>query len=739
MHRFHELSLRTQLLILAILLILPSLGIIIFNGYKQHNDDLQQTAVETQKLADNIAAEQERIAHDARQLGQLLSQLPEVKQPDKSKVQSILANILKDNPQYLSLLIADRSGNVWASATPLKQPVSIADRRYFKNALASKRFSSGEYTIGKVSGKPTLAMGYPFLDGQGEVEGLVVLSINPERLRPLLERSQLPTDTNYVVADHKGIIISRGQDAVKLAGTPLQPDAFKSMQGSPDKGTYEFVRKDGDNRITSYRKLWLSGEKSPYLYIRADISYKTAAANTYREVLYNSAVLVPFVIIAFVLVFYIGKRSISDRVAILDSAAKQLAMGSLPVKVADLVKGGELGSLGETFDNMAQQLKTREQALQKSESHYRAMIDAFDGFIYICSSDHRIEFMNEALKKRSGYDATGEPCHKVLHELDSICPWCINDRVAAGENVQWEVKSPKDDRWYQVSNTPIYYENEIVSKQAMITDITERKEAEQALVDKTQMLAEMNNNLEQLVNKAVNDLRQKDLMLIQQSRLATMGEMINNIAHQWRQPLNNIGLIVQNLQEDFETGQLTQEVMATDAKLAMETILYMSRTIDDFRNFFRQDKHKQDFILSELLNRTLEFISIGFKNRNITIDIETLDEVTAHGYPNEFMQAMLNILNNAKDVLVDRKVVAPCVRIKVFKENERAVMTIGDNAGGIPQEIFPRIFDPYFSTKETGKGTGIGLYMSKVIIEQNMGGSLTACNVNSGAEFRIEV
>jgi signal transduction histidine kinase len=121
------------------------------------------------------------------------------------------------------------------------------------------------------------------------------------------------------------------------------------------------------------------------------------------------------------------------------------------------------------------------------------------------------------------------------------------------------------------------------------------------------------------------------------------------------------------------------------------------------------------------------------------MDIEVHDTVTAFGYPNEYSQVILNVLNNAKDVLTERMVPAPRIRIRAFAQEGRSVVTIGDNGGGIDEDIIPKIFDPYFSTKEVGKGTGIGLYMSKVIIEQNMGGSLTARNFDEGAEFRIEL
>jgi C4-dicarboxylate-specific signal transduction histidine kinase len=121
------------------------------------------------------------------------------------------------------------------------------------------------------------------------------------------------------------------------------------------------------------------------------------------------------------------------------------------------------------------------------------------------------------------------------------------------------------------------------------------------------------------------------------------------------------------------------------------------------------------------------------------MDVEVQHAVTAFGYPNEYSQVILNILNNAKDVIMERMVTAPRIRIRAFVEEGRSVVTIGDNGGGIGEDILPKIFDPYFSTKEVGKGTGIGLYMSKVIIEQNMEGALTVRNIDGGAEFRIEL
>ena len=252
-------------------------------------------------------------------------------------------------------------------------------------------------------------------------------------------------------------------------------------------------------------------------------------------------------------------------------------------------------------------------------------------------------------------------------------------------------------------------------------------------------LEQLQKNLEARVVEMVADLRRKDQTLIQQSRLAAMGEMIGNIAHQWRQPLNNIALIIQNLLLQYESGMLTPVEMENDIHTTMNTLLQMSHTIDDFRNFFRKDKEKQRFSLLPAVHSALALISATLKNHNIEVIVEGNDDVTAIGYQNEYAQVLLNIISNAHDAAVERAIPHPRICIRISGESVRSVLSISDNCGGIPDDVMPRIFDPYFTTRGPERGTGIGLYMSKTIIEQNMGGLLTACNVGDGAEFRIEL
>jgi PAS domain S-box-containing protein len=302
----------------------------------------------------------------------------------------------------------------------------------------------------------------------------------------------------------------------------------------------------------------------------------------------------------------------------------------------------------------------------------------------------------------------------------------------------YECSSPTEQRWFigKVRPFPENGPRRFVVEHHNITDL---KQAQNTLTAQQELLEELNRSLEKRVSQSVDELRRKDLMLIQQSRQAAMGEMINNIAHQWRQPLNNIGLIIQNLQSQYEAGEMNSAQMAEQVGHAMDVIVYMSRTIDDFRNFFRQDKERHAFIVNLMVSRSLDFLLPTLKSRGITVESHEQPDIIAEGYPSEYMQVLLNILNNAKDVLLERKVANPLISINIFRENQRSVVTIRDNAGGIPDTVLPKIFDPYFTTKEQGKGTGIGLYMSKTIIEKNIDGSLTARNVEGGVEFRIEI
>lgn len=275
--------------------------------------------------------------------------------------------------------------------------------------------------------------------------------------------------------------------------------------------------------------------------------------------------------------------------------------------------------------------------------------------------------------------------------------------------------------------------------QSIIRDISERKAVEHELRCQQLELETLNRTLEERVREEVARNRKKDHLLIHQSRLAAMGEMIGNIAHQWRQPLNVVGLLFQTLPESYRNGELTGEALEETVDQAMDVITYMSRTMNDFRNFFKPAKERKEFLLREIIDQSLSFLRPHFHYHDIEISLIVNNEPRATGYPNEYSQVLINILGNAKDVFLERQVKKPKISITAREEGARSVVIIGDNGGGIREPVIDRIFEPYFTSKHGSEGTGLGLYMSKIIIEKNMQGRLTARNTAEGAEFRIVV
>jgi PAS domain S-box-containing protein len=265
-----------------------------------------------------------------------------------------------------------------------------------------------------------------------------------------------------------------------------------------------------------------------------------------------------------------------------------------------------------------------------------------------------------------------------------------------------------------------------------------KKQNQEELRNTYEQLKKLNKELEDKVDRTVNELRKRDHLLIKQSRQAAMGEMIGNIAHQWRQPLTAVSAIVQDIEDAWEFDELDAKYLNKSVTTAMDQLQFMSRTIDDFRNFFKPNKIKANFMAKKIVEKTVTFISKSFANNQIEVETK-LEEVTIFGFENEYSQVILNILNNAKDAILENSKNGGTVSIELTKENGRGTLTICDTGGGIPQKDLDKIFDPYYTTKEQGKGTGIGLYMSKMIIENNMDGKIEAYNVKDGACFKITV
>jgi PAS domain S-box-containing protein len=394
----------------------------------------------------------------------------------------------------------------------------------------------------------------------------------------------------------------------------------------------------------------------------------------------------------------------------------------------------------------ARRRRLADQLLRESEERFRMLAENSQTGIYIVDREETIRYANRTIAKIFGYSQD----EMVGSSFRSLI--CAQDLPLVVQNFKKRIAGSTASSHYEVRGR--HRNGNLIDIELFATvsrncgtaniigtvlDISARKMDERNRQQQRDELQQMNQTLERRIAEEVAKSREKDRLMMQQARFAAMGEMIGNIAHQWRQPLNLLGIVIQQMQMEQEKGQLSAEVMELRVAKGLELLLYLSRTIDDFRNFFRPDIEPRPFSLAKAVAKTVEFFEPSCSEHGIKVTVEGKSALMYTGHVNEFSQALLNILNNARDALLESKFEHPGIVISLHDDESRSVVTVRDNGGGIAPEVIDKIFDPYFSTKEEGKGTGVGLYMAKTIIERHMQGSICVRNLPDGAEFRLVI
>jgi len=247
-------------------------------------------------------------------------------------------------------------------------------------------------------------------------------------------------------------------------------------------------------------------------------------------------------------------------------------------------------------------------------------------------------------------------------------------------------------------------------------------------------------HLKDQMDKQLEKRLENEYLLMQQSKLATMGEMIGHIAHQWRQPLAQLGGLFMNLDAAYVHKELAPKEMEKHIKKGNELIKYMSQTIDDFRHFFEPNHTKESFDVVRYVQNAIHIIEASLTYYHIELEVITETNIPRlKGYASEFSQVILNLLDNAKDVCIEREVPSPKITIHISHKNHQVIIDIQDNAGGIESDYIDKIFDIYFSTKQKKGGSGLGLYMSKLILEKKGMGNINVSNTARGACFTINI
>lgn len=401
---------------------------------------------------------------------------------------------------------------------------------------------------------------------------------------------------------------------------------------------------------------------------------------------------------------------------------------AFPIEIrANFVKFGEQEFIFAYLNDITDR-KRAEEALKLTQFGVESSADA----VYVIDPRNRFLDVNTAACTALGY-SKDELVTMAVRDIDPDVTQDVLDHVFDDLRNKRQLRLETHHRRKNGSIFPVEVMANYIEfggkeyNFCFVRDISERKEAEQKLL-------ELNANLEARVLEEVNKNRDKDHLLIQQSRLAAMGEMIGNIAHQWRQPINALSLVLANIKDSFEYGDLDQDYLDGQVERGGKLIQKMSTTIDDFRNFFRPDRKQQAFSLTKAVKDALMVVEVSYAHAKIDLQLEPGEDVVSEGFPNEYAQVVLNLLSNAKDAILERGVIGGRVSIRVEQGKEEARVIVSDNGGGIPEHILPKVFDPYFTTRETG--TGIGLYMSRMIIE-NMQGHIAIANADGGARITL--
>jgi len=739
---------------MTLTLAVPAIALILYSGWDQSQDAVREGITESRKLAYTIAGEQYNETGNARQLLKVVAQFPDIRNHRTKATNGTLAEILRDNPEFGNIIVADKTGNVWASGLPMTKSFSIKDRRIFKNAVISKQFSSGEYAIGILSALPTIGFGYPIITPGGECDGVIAVNINFRKFNEVLKLMGLPKGSTFSIIDHKGVIINRNLAADKVIGTKISADIFLQMKNGPDEDSFIHSGIVEENYLSSYRKLRLPGEPSPYLYIWASIPLKETQEKARRALLYNIAFFSPFLMVSVIMAIFMGNVCFVNRIEKLKGAAQLLAEGNLEIRASEYVHGGELGALSQSLDEMAGKLAARDKALVKSERDLDDLYNNAPCGYHSLDTQGTVVRINDTELKWLGYTRNEVIGNMTFADLFSRQSQQIFEKSfpllkeqGSVQGLEFEMVRKDGSILPVLINASAMYDVDgaFVMSRSTAYDITDRKKAEQAL-------NELNQNLAKRVEVETERRLRQERLLVRQARLAALGEMIGAIAHQWRQPLATLGATIQSIRMAWDRQLLDEDFLTKAEADAQKQLVYMSDTIEDFRNFFRPDKVIETFDAQDKVHDAVVLIEPQFTRSGIGLQI--VDDPTGcrkviTGYQNEFKQALLNLVSNSFDAILEKRARNPVseglrdyhglVVVSVTCHEDRVVIAVRDNGCGIPPENADKVFDPYFTSKAKGKGTGIGLYMTKLIIEESMSGQLRFSSGADGTLFEIEL
>lgn len=730
MRPFSTVSIRAQLVLITLIIALPAIVIIIYLGVHQRKNAVDDAYQLTRLIAERIASEQKNMAVAAEQLLVTLAQMPEIRQQNRGRVQHLLRTLNELNPQYANILVTDLAGKTWAAVFMPPPPSMLDDRRYFKNAISSGRLSSGEYVVSKsMTNKPVFHFAYPYRDTAGKIAGVIVVAFRLDTYSTVLKNSPLPEGTNFLLLDHAGVIMHRALEPEKIIGKKYPEAAFQEMLVGPDEQSYRGLASFGDERFISYRKIRLQGEADPYMYVRVGVPVKSTLAAADQTMLKSIAFFGAFLCGAFLLAYLIGKRSIVDRIVLLEQASQRLADGEMQIQVASAVSGGEIGHLAQSFDTMARQLMEREQVIRESEARLRSITDSAQDAILMMDSHGAITFWNPAAETILGYraeEALGKDLHLLLVPLryqqafqKAFSVFVQTGRGhAVGKTVELAARR-KDGQEIIVSlSLSSVFLHGCWHAVGLLRDITESKHYQEELLEA--------RHSAEAANRAKS-------------------EFLANMSHEIRTPMNGVIGMAQLLR--FTQPSKEQEEYLDNLELSCKNLLELINDILDLSKIEsgKLELESTAFSLRRCVHEVLTNQSARVEQKGLQLSAD-LDEQLPDlvlGDSLRFKQILLNLLGNAikftetGSITVTGMVVSRTEPGCVFR------LMVRDTGIGMTAEALERIFNSFeqadSSTTRIYGGSGLGLSICRRLTEL-MGGRIWAESVSGkGSTFFVEL
>ena len=604
----------------------------------------------------------------------------------------LLKNIVDTNTNISSILILSKDGIIedFYATTNLNiyKGFDYSNQEYFKGIKLNEDYWSNVF-LSTVDEEAAISYSFKMEDK------VVVLMIQLREVSDFISRFKNQDNTHMVkIFDNSGTVIlnPNNPDLVLQRFNEKTQKVFTELIDvlSPYQFSIFYSKTFEEEQYGTYTSIEKTGWK---IVVRE--SYELILKSLNSIILGMIFTIITFIIVAILLSLRISRRvfrSLDD----LQQTTTSIANGNYNIEIRKSYYG-EFNLLLNSFNKMRIEIDKREDSLEASLNSFKSLFNSTMEVIVIHERGICLDANNVAIKFLKLNDKKELIGKNLLNFIDDSYKNLL-------------IKN------YKKNTLP--YEFDIVVNGQKYTCLGQ---------DKFIKLNGKKVKLSTLID--ITELKAKDRLLFQQSKMASMGEMIGNIAHQWRQPLSVISTCASGIKFEKEFNEIKDDRLYEALDLIVENTQYLSKTIDDFRNFFKADKQIEDFCVNDSILKVLKLLKSSIQNHNIEVETCFDGELIINGYPNEFLQVLINILNNSKDALLNQDKNTRFISIKTYIDNKNCVLEVSDNGGGIDETIISKIFDPYFTTKHKSQGTGIGLYMSHQIVVEHMKGNISVKNI----------